>query len=172
MRWLAKFLRSRAAIAATEFALVLPVGILLLVGTSEVGTLMLLDRKVTRAAHIAADLIAQTTSVSESDVNNVFDAMEAILLPFPGSVSMIITSVYQEPGEDDPSVDWSESRGGTAETGTYTLPSGLVADGESVIVARVTYQHTPLFDDFILGEMTITDVAYLKPRRTLRVTGP
>ena len=38
-----------------------------------------------------------------------------------------------------------------------------------MIVAEVEYDHTPLFQDFILGDITLHDVAYLKPRRTLRV---
>ena len=72
----------RAAVAS-EFALILPLGVILLVGTSEIGTALLVDRKVTRAAHVGADLVAQVTSLNNTDLNDVFDAMEAIMQPFP-----------------------------------------------------------------------------------------
>lgn len=158
----------RAAVAS-EFALILPLGIALLVGTSEIGTALLVDRKVTRAAHVGADLVAQVSAVTDSDLNDVFDAMEAIMQPFPAGAKITITSVYHDPDSNSVTVDWSVSRNGTANSGDYSLPSGLTTRGDSVIVAEVEYEHSPLFKDFILGDITLDDVAYLKPRRSLRV---
>ena len=130
---------------------------------------MLVDRKVTRATHVGADLVAQVTSVTDSDLNDVFDAMEAIMQPFPGGAHMTITSVYHNPDTNAVAVDWSVSRNGGSRSGSFTLPPGLTEKGDSVIVAEVSYDYVPLFDDFILGEITLSDVAYLKPRRTLRI---
>lgn len=158
----------RAAVAS-EFALILPLGITLLVGTSEIGTALLADRKVTRAAHVGADLVAQVSAVTTSDLNDVFDAMEAIMQPFPAGAKLTITSVYHDPDSDSVDVDWSVSRNGSTNSGSYSLPTGLTERGDSVIVAEVEYDHTPLFKDFILGDITLSDVAYLKPRRSLRV---
>ena len=53
------FARCRRGVAAMEFALVLPIGIVLLFGISEVSTALLIDREITRATHIGADLVAQ-----------------------------------------------------------------------------------------------------------------
>lgn len=166
---LAGFWHCCRAAVASEFALILPLGIALLVGTSEIGTALLADRKVTRAAHVGADLVAQVSSLTTSDLNDVFDAMEAIMQPFPSGAKITITSVYHNPDTDSTGVDWSVSRNGNANSGSYSLPSGLTGRGDSVIVAEVEYEHSPLFQDFILGDITLSDVAYLKPRKSLRV---
>jgi len=167
------FIACKKAIAAMEFALILPVGILLLLGITELSTAMLIDRKITRATHIGADLVAQETSMTEAKVTDLFTAMEAILEPFPTDAHMRVTSVWLNPATDTTEVEWSRARNGAADAGGYTLPDGLIfQDGGSVIVAHIVYNYSPLFDDFILGNITLEDKSYLKPRRTAKVNGP
>ena len=66
-------------------------------------------------------------------------------------------------------VCWSdEYQGGVASYANgsaYTLPTGIVEKGESVIVAEIKYTYTPLiFSYFITGAVDFTDTFYLKPR--------
>ena len=168
------FARCRRGIAAMEFALVLPIGLVLLFGISEVSTAFLIDRKVSRATHIGADLVAQETTMDFDKVADLFTAMETILVPFPPTNAyMRITSVWLNPDTNDVEVDWSEARNGVPDSGKYILPNGLIAQGgDSVIVAHVIYDHSPLFDGSGFGELTLEDKAYLKPRRATRITGP
>ena len=51
---IARFLDDCRAVAASEFALILPVLVLVLFGTVEIGNAVLLDKKVTAAAQTAA----------------------------------------------------------------------------------------------------------------------
>ena len=83
MRRLADIGACRRGVAAMEFALVLPLMVLVLVGIAELGNALLLDRKITRAAHIGADLVNQEDTVTAADITDIREAMEAILLPFP-----------------------------------------------------------------------------------------
>ena len=49
--------------------------------------------------------------------------------------------------------------------GDYELPDGLIVqDGDSVIVAHIVYNYSPLYDDFIFGDITFEDKSYMKPR--------
>ncbi len=170
---LQSYIRCRRGIAAMEFALILPLGVLLLLGISELGTALLIDRKVTRATHIGADLVAQETVMDADKVADLFTAMEAILEPFPANAHLRITSVWLNPATNATEVDWSEARNGAADSGDYALPTGLIVrDGGSVIVAHIIYGYTPVYDDFILGNISLEDKAYLKPRRTIKVVGP
>ena len=172
MRAFARLLRCRRGVAATEFALVLPLMVLVLTGTVELGNALLLDRKVSRAAHLAADLVAQSREISSGEVNDVFEAVAEILQPFPATAAITLTSVYFDPATDQLRVVWSETRNGQARSqGTlFTLPqAGMLVAGESVIVAEISYSYTPLFADLILGDVTLTDQAYLKPRRVSQV---
>ncbi|MDG2479606.1 MAG: TadE/TadG family type IV pilus assembly protein, partial [Alphaproteobacteria bacterium] len=86
MRQLAKRLCALRAndrgVAATEFALILPILILLLFGTVEIGNALLLDKKVTMASQTAADLIAQQKVVTGRDITNIWAAIDNIILPY------------------------------------------------------------------------------------------
>ena len=168
------FARCRRGVAAMEFALVLPIGIVLLFGISEVSTALLIDRKITRATHIGADLVAQETTMDNDKVADLFTAMETILVPFtPTNAYLRITSVWLNPDTNAVEVDWSVARNGGPDSGNYVLPNGLITqDGDSVIVAHVIYDHSPLFDGSGFGALTLEDKAYLNPRRTTKVTGP
>ena len=57
--------------------------------------------------------------------------------------------------------------------GDYELPGGLIVQyGDSVIVTHIVYNYSPLYDDFILGDITLEDKSYMKPRRTTKVERP
>lgn len=171
LRRLLELLRCRRGIAATEFALILPFMVVIIFGTAEVGNALLIDRKVTRSVHTGADLVAQATAVTTNDLNDILDAMEEVLRPFPVTAGFRITSIYREVGSNNTRVDWSIARntGSAAQGSDFTLPPNLLGEGESVIVAEMTYQYTPFFEDAILGDIELADVAYLRPRRTQRV---
>lgn len=172
MRALLRFLRCRRGVAAAEFVLILPLMILVLAGTVELGNALLLDRKVSRAAHISADLIAQAKEVSTSDLNDVFDAVEEILRPFPSTMQITLSSVYYDPSANSVRVVWSQARNATPRTvgSSFTLPdANMLVPGESVIVAKIAYAYDALFADLILNNLTLNDQAYLKPRRVTQV---
>jgi hypothetical protein len=127
---------------------------------------------VSRAAHIAADLVAQARQISAGELTDIFEAVEEILQPFPASMAITLSSVYFDPSTDQVRVAWSQTRNGQAraEDSLFTLPqNGMLLEGESVIVAEISYAYTPLFADLILRGVTLTDQAYLKPRRVSQV---
>lgn len=172
MRPLRRLLRCRRGIAASEFALILPLMVLVLAGTVELGNALLLDRKVSRAAHIAADLVAQSRQITTGELTDIFDAVEEILQPFPAGMAITLTSVYFDPSDNQVRVVWSQTRNGQARAqgSSFPLPeSGMLRAGESVILAEISYAYSPLFADLILNPITLTDQAYLKPRRVPQV---
>jgi Flp pilus assembly protein TadG len=158
----------RRGVAASEFALILPVLILLLLGTAELGNALLLDKKVTSATQTAADLVAQQKSVNDATIDNIFTAMDSIIAPYPvvSTTYNVASLVTDEDGVV--SIDWQERRGGLAIE-DYDIPDGLLSENDSVIIATVTYVYSPLFADLITGSFTIADTAYLRPRTTANV---
>jgi Flp pilus assembly protein TadG len=172
-RLLPVFLADRRGVAAAEFAIILPVLILILLGTAEIGSALLIDRKVTRATHIIADLVAQSETVTTAQLEDIMQAAEEIMRPYPAeSATIVLSSVARQPGDTDPTVAWSVTRRGTAlVTGTsYELPEIELGEGESVIVGRVTFAFVPLFQSLVLEAFTISDRAFLRPRRTSAVS--
>jgi Flp pilus assembly protein TadG len=77
-----RFRRDHKGLAAVEFALILPVMITLFFGIVELSMALAARADVTNMASIAADLVAQESSMTAQDMSNVFAASSAILYPY------------------------------------------------------------------------------------------
>lgn len=169
---LQQYLAARGGVAAAEFAIILPVLVLLLFGTAELGNALLIDRKVTRATQVIADLVAQEEVVSTAQLDDIMQAADEIMRPYPTTAAIVLSSVVRNTGETATKVGWSVTKRGEAyATNTpYTLPSIELDSGNSVIVAEISFPYTALFPNVILSDFTIRDRAYLRPRKTNKVS--
>jgi Flp pilus assembly protein TadG len=182
---LREFLKARDGMAAIEFAFIAPVLGTLLLGSIEASSALECRQKVTMLASSAADLVAQTASVSSSDMTNIFNAVTAIVYPFPqGSTTIVISSVMSD-GSGNGTVAWSKAQNGTQlVTGSaITLPSPIMstlnADGKtytpcaknacSVILAQITYHYTSPIGRFLVGSISMSDHFYARPRKSASV---
>ena len=165
------FRSSRRGVASVEFALVVPVMVLVLLGSVELGEALLLDRKVSRSAHIGGDLVAQLSAITDPELDDVFTAMEQIVAPFPNTMRLVISSVVTGPGSTTPQLDWSVARGGSpaASAGDTGIPAGLLTEDQSVIAVQIEYSYAPAVTKLVINNMTITDQVYLRPRKSKRV---
>jgi Flp pilus assembly protein TadG len=173
MRRLQQLLRDRRGIAATEFALILPILVMFSAGTIEYSRLIMLNQKLQSGAFILADLTARDKTLSEEQLDNIFLAIDNIIQPFDFAAEgkAIVTSVGVD-GAGDPEVNWQrEGSGDLAATsevgeegGAATLPDDLdISAGETVIAAEVFYSFTPLFG-IGLAPRTIYKASFYKPR--------
>ena len=159
--------------AMVDFALVLPILLMLFVGVVEVTNVLRLDRKVVAAAQTTADLITQRREVSDAQLNDFLRAAELILEPFPVSDFAVgISGIRYHPSSGDPEVTWTKSRNGGSVPNALTVAQGLGERGEGVVVVRVTYNYTPVFFDFVLSATEIEETAVMRPRRSQFVQGP
>lgn len=177
LRRLRKFGRSKSGLAAVEFALIAPVMVTMLLGTVELCDALRCHEKVTMLASTGADLVAQATSVSSSDMSNIFDAVNAVLYPYSSAnAKIVISSIYSD-GNGGGTVDWSQEQNATALTAgnSVTIPSGLMPKDEcakdacSIILATVTYEYSSPFGRFFIGTVPMTDTFYTRPRRSTEV---
>lgn len=68
-------------VAATEFAIVVPFMLVLLVGGVELGNGLATNVKVSATAHSVADMISQNTQVTSSQMTGILQASTAIMAP-------------------------------------------------------------------------------------------
>jgi len=168
---LRRFRDARSGMAAVEFALVLPVMMVLAFGAIEVTDALICKTNVSDTASTAADLIAQESSVGTTDMNNVFSALTALVYPFPTTgLRVVITSVIDD-GKGGAKVGWSQANSGSGyTTGTaITVPAGLVTTGGSVIMAEVTYSYTPPSSWLVQLPITMSNTFYSHPRRVSQI---
>lgn len=151
--------------------MIVPVMFVLFVGAVEFSQALTVDRRVTQIASSTADLVARTKSISSSEVTSVFEITNHLMQPYITSPLKItiVNVVANATDANATTVCWSQNHNGGVTNysngQSYTLPTGIVQAGESVIVAEVSYAYTPiLFNYFMPGTTNLTETFYLKPR--------
>lgn len=164
-----RFLLDCRGMAASEFALLLPLMLTFVIGTVEIGSALILDRKITSATQTAGDLVAQAETVTLADVNDIFLATEVILEPYDSAAAGSALYSVVMAADSSLSIDWSETHGASPPTPTTAIPAGLLQPGDSIIVAETNYQYQPIFAGLLFSPFNISDKAYLRPRRSSTV---
>ena len=184
-------LADRRGIAATEFAVIVPIMLVLFFGTVEFSSGVAVDRKVTLIARALSDLTAQTpppslnsTSATMTDtyLQNVFTASIAIIAPYaPSPVKATLTEIYVD-SNLIAKVQWSKSaiiNGDAATQATLTastrqagdvvtgiVPPNLLVKQTYLIFSEVSYLYVPTIG-YVMAKsgVTLQDVAYTRPRQ-------
>ncbi len=157
-----------------EFALIAPVMIIMFYGAIELSSAVDCNSRVAHVASTTSDLVAQSTTVSSSDITNIFSAANAIMFPYAPAGAEIVVSSLVDNGHGGATVAWSAAQNATPRStgSTVSVPTGLIVSGSggSVILAEVTYVYTPPITRFLGGAVTLTNSFYSHPRRSLTVT--
>ncbi len=95
-RFLKRFKRETAAVAAVEFALILPALLFTYIGTAEVSRLIIMDRRLAVVAGSVADLVARADgSLPNATLQDYFEAAQFTMEPYPAAtLQQVVTSVY------------------------------------------------------------------------------
>jgi Flp pilus assembly protein TadG len=167
-----RFAGNRSGVASIEFAMVVPLMVMMFIGIVEFSQAITVDRRVNQVASSTADLIARTKATTSAELNGIMDIIDELMKPYADSpIRLTATNVIASTSNASTTVVcWSYNHPnggvGTYSNGSsYTLPTGVVEKGESVVVVEVNYQYTPvLFSMFIKNAITFSDKFYLKPR--------
>ena len=161
--------------AATEFALLLPVQVLLLFALIEASDAMTVNRRVALASNTLADLVAQSKQLTVKDVDSIFTGVREILDPNDSSALTInLVSVVQD-GKGDPIVHWSRDLDGKqpyAKDSAFTnlTDATTLTASSSLVVAEVTYSYTPALRNRIISTpITFKRQTIRWPRLSIRV---
>lgn len=176
---LRNFLHETKGIAAIEVAFILPFMLLLYFGLFDFTTAISVNRKVTYAASVVADLVAQNkTSVLKSDIQNYYNASDMVMAPISSANVRVEVFGYRIAGSTVSQVWKTDNASGSscgAAPSTDAMAPLMVA-GNDLVVARVCTTYTPLAGTFlgyeILGEasMLMGETIIQRPRSTLQLT--
>ena len=105
---------NKDGVAAVEFALLLPVMLILYIGTAELTTGLMANRKMTLVARTVSDLIAQetdeTVGISNTTLTNIYNAASGIMSPFTITpLKIAASSIRFVPKNGAPSTSGSAS---------------------------------------------------------------
>jgi len=144
-----RFALADEAVAAVEFALILPFLLVLYLGSIEISQVISVDQKAASAAGALGDLVSRTNGdLPSATLNDYFGAVGMIMTPYPADkLKQLVTSVYVD-STGKTNVEWSVGyNGATAKTtdSTYPLPSEMtdIARDAYVIVSEVEISYKP-----------------------------
>ena len=153
--------------AAVEFALIVPIMLLLLFGTVEISNGVAVYRKVTLMAHTLSDLTSQSVSVQDSDLTNFFAASTGIMTPYSTTpIAQTITEIWIN-SSLQARVQWSSGAAAQAAGTVVTVPAKLAIANTYVIYSQVSYLYTPVVG-YVMSKagVTLSDFAYTRPRQS------
>jgi Flp pilus assembly protein TadG len=176
------FVADRRAIAATEFAVIVPLMLVMFFGTIEFSSAIAVDRKVTMIARTLSDLTSQSTSVDDSDMRDTFTASISMIMPYDATlVNGTVLQIYIDPSKVA-KIQWSKSAtiasGATqatltaappalaaGTTVTSMIPSTLLIPSTYLIFSQASYLYTPSVKFVLKSGITLSDVSYTRPRQ-------
>ena len=172
-----RFVHSTSALAAVEFATILPILLLLFLASFDAGNAITVYMKVRTATYSLAAITNQygigNASISTSIMGTITAATSAILSPYSNTPIVIVISQIKATSATNAVVSWSYTVNGTALTpgATYSsLPTNFASNSCGgvypcyVILASVSYAFTPSFGAFLTGPINLADSLYVTPR--------
>lgn len=187
-----RFIASRRGVAAVEFALIMPVLLVLFLSSYDVGNAIIVYMKVRAATYELAAITNQygTTAsnvgqISTTIMGTITSAGSTVLSPYSSTPLTIVLTQIKATSNTQAKVSWSYAVNGTAyATGTtFNLPTNMANDtcgsgnysgtsppsgkgGCYLILSQVSYSYTPMFGAFMTGTLALSDSLYVAPRST------
>jgi TadE-like protein len=169
-----RLLRCRSGNIAVEFALALPVLIMLMLAGAELARFVILHQKMDRVATTISDLVSRAETINESELQDIFTAASEVAFPFDlTDLGVVIVSSVTNPTGAGPIVAWQRSGGGSysgtsqigAEGGDATLSGEFeVREGETAIISEVYFDFAPFLSELIVAPQVIYRTAHHRPR--------
>ncbi|MBB3932653.1 Flp pilus assembly protein TadG [Kaistia hirudinis] len=173
---LRSFRADSSGIAALEFALILPVMLVLYLGGIEVTDGLMLKRKVSHTASAIADLVAQDTAIaSTAEMQDIFNAGTTILSPYTTSKLKVSVVAISMDASKKATVSWSQTFNGgscAAKGSVVTVPADLQSANGFLVRVTTEYAYTPDFGYVLTGTIPLKERFYQAPRSGKAITGP
>jgi Flp pilus assembly protein TadG len=166
-RRIRRFHLDHAGVSAVEFALILPVMLVIYLGGNEFGNALTINRKVTHVTSTVADLVAQSKSISNADMTNILNAAQSIMTPYPVTSMTMRVSLIKIDADKVATVQWSDARhiaprvAGT----TVTLPAGVLQASTWIVMSEVVYPFQPEIGYMLTGTINLDQTFYIRPRQ-------
>jgi Flp pilus assembly protein TadG len=168
-----KLARDTRGVAAVEFAVIVPLMLVMFFGTVEFSSAVAVNRKVSMTAQSMSDLTSRYTNVSDTDVSNFFAIGNAMLTPYSATpLQATITEIYIDPSSGIARAEWSKGSVPRAVASTVPVPANLISRdssnniiaGQYLIFTEISYLYTPAVGYVMKTSVTLSDRSYMRPR--------
>lgn len=173
-----RFVDSTGGVAIVEFALVVPLLLMLYLGSIEASSLYTVDRRITVISGTMGDLISRWNpdddEIPQATIDDYFTAAEVIMTPYDPTGLEQVVSVIWINSTGTTKVLWSKASGGAtprATNSTYPLAAttqmNVIARGTSggwLVVSESSYAYTPMLGLVFQNPLDLDHTSYFLPR--------
>lgn len=170
---LRRFVGAEEGVAAVEFALILPLLLLIYLGSIEASSLFTVDRRVEVISTTVADLVARWNpnqgAITDDVLGDYFRAAGGIIIPYDDSRLTQVVSLLSVDDDGVAEVVWSCAYNGGASFNAgdvYALGPQMQAlsSGGYVVAATTRYPYRPVLGMVFRDEITLENEALFLPR--------
>jgi hypothetical protein len=172
IKYLKQFSLCQRGVAITEFAVVAPLFVILLVGMVEITNYVFSFNKAEQAAATLANIIARN-KITEAQLDSLMVAVNPLMEPFdfngPGN-GVFVSAFGVDPDTEEPEILWTR----TYKTPGPGITPEQLADritldpdrDETVITVQVFYKFTPMMTSFLFdgGAVDVNTFSIALPR--------
>lgn len=159
------FVKDKRGVGAVEFALVAPILILLYLALVELTLGLMVSRRVDHVTAAIGDLAAQSETLTNAEINDLFEIADGLMQPFPiEALEVRLTSVKKNAAG---AAEVVGSRGWAAYTtgaSLDTIDMSDLATGQGLIVTDVNYEYKSPIGNFLPGLTEFTKQYRHNPR--------
>jgi Flp pilus assembly protein TadG len=173
LRSLRDLLTHTGGVAAIEFALVVPLVIIVYAGGFEIVQAATVNRKLTDTTVQLANVTTQYTAVAATpDLANIFAASSQIMAPYPTSGLTIVVTEVQTTAAGIGKSAWSQGYNGAAciPAGTVVpMPPGFASPNSYYILVQTTYAYAPTIGSAFVHAIPMSDQIFMVPRQSTSI---
>ena len=182
-RCLSGFWRDRAGVSALEFAFVLPLMLTIYIGSFELSQGLSAKTKVSQTARTVTDLVARSTTITTSQMSDIFNATNTVMSPFTittASFVLVVSTINIDANSNTTIGASCASDGNTYYTPgqTVSVPAALVVPNSQLIWGTASYTYSPFLVRggapfyTMVGPVSLADQMYMAPRMSPTVSLP
>jgi len=164
-RFLKRYRDDTRGLATIESAIILPMMFVMLLGLYDIGQAIIINQKVTAAAHMAGDLITRQVSVDNGDLDDAWGAAQLVIDPYDRDVLGIDIVAIRFDEDDDPEEVWRNTRQMDENNNLPSDADGLGINGEGIMAISATYTYVPFFSGPLVGDVVMEETAFMRGRK-------
>ncbi len=172
-RFARRFLADRSGLSGVEFAILLPVIVMMFAATLDLGEALMVNRRVNQIATSTSDIITQESGWSNQQLKTLLDGSTSILEPFTSDTVTVLVSVLDVDSKGQATVNWSygyntEALAAGAQS-PVDIPSTIKQSGVQLVVTVVNFEMTTSFTSLLskvtgLDSYHMSSNAFARPR--------
>jgi len=148
-----------------ESVLVLPIMLTMMLGIIDIGTGLMVNKKLITSSQIISDLLARRDSVNSADVADAMEAGQLVMFPYDlMDFGIDIAGIRFDGVGATPLVEWRETDNMAPNVSVLAGSDGLGTEDEGVIAVTVSYSYVPRFSSFAVNPILMEEVAYVRGR--------